>query len=43
MIGHFMAHSTDADGILCMMFNKCEKSLIERAAHELEVSSERLR
>lgn len=42
MAGRFEGHTADAYGILAWMFVECEKSLIERAASELGVPSQRL-
>jgi len=40
--GRFEGHTAVAHGILAWMFVECEKSLIERAARELGVPSQRL-
>jgi hypothetical protein len=40
--GRFIGHTADAHGILSFLFVECERSLIERAAHELGVPLERL-
>ena len=40
--GRFEGHTAAAHGILAWMFVECEKSLIERAARELGVPSQRL-